>query len=275
MNKGAPPNWSEGGGTGSRHSSQSSVTQATPTGDQAENTETSKWHYMVQLSSCLYEVNTRCSIRVHAFCVALTCMYKYKCDCNTYLLPPPPYSPSLCLLTPFLAPPPLPPSPSPPFPSQENLLDRHEFLRWLVERIEEVKPSDTAQLQLYIPLVLKVRVWSPSPTSCWVPLLYLSSSQPLLITCLVPPPPTCLVPTPHPVWSPSTSSLVHVWFPFHLQNAKQHPWSGCYISSFSSSPPSPPPLFPSAPQGPRPLCLSCTPPGHILVSSAARTLRDR
>ena len=92
VNKGAPPNWSEGGGAGSRHSSQSSVTQATPTGDQAENTESSKWYYMVQLSSCLYE---------------------------------------------------------------ENLLDRHEFLRWLVERIEEVKPSDTSQLQLYLPLVLK------------------------------------------------------------------------------------------------------------------------
>ena len=55
VNKGAPPNSSEGG-TSSRHSSQSSVTQTAPSGEEGENMETNKWHYMVQLSSCLYEV---------------------------------------------------------------------------------------------------------------------------------------------------------------------------------------------------------------------------
>lgn len=37
-------------------------------------------------------------------------------------------------------------------------MDSHEFLRWLVERIEHIKSSDTKALQLYLPLVLKVLV---------------------------------------------------------------------------------------------------------------------
>ena len=39
---------------------------------------------------------------------------------------------------------------------QENLLDRQEFLRWLVERIETSKPSDDRSLVLYLPMALKV-----------------------------------------------------------------------------------------------------------------------
>lgn len=38
---------------------------------------------------------------------------------------------------------------------QENLLDRQEFLRWLVERIETSKPSDDRSLVLYLPMALK------------------------------------------------------------------------------------------------------------------------
>ena len=38
---------------------------------------------------------------------------------------------------------------------QENLLDRHEFLRWLVEE-EFIKATDNKVLQLYLPLVLTV-----------------------------------------------------------------------------------------------------------------------
>ncbi len=67
---------------------------------------------------------------------------------------------SLGLLPPS-SPLPSPPLPSPPlpFPSpslQENLLDSHEFLRWLVERLEQIKTKDTKSLQLYLPLVIKV-----------------------------------------------------------------------------------------------------------------------
>jgi len=40
---------------------------------------------------------------------------------------------------------------------QENLLDSHEFLRWLVERVDHIKSADTKGLQLYLPLVLKVK----------------------------------------------------------------------------------------------------------------------
>ena len=39
--------------------------------------------------------------------------------------------------------------------SQENLLDRHEFLKWLVEE-EFTKATDHKVLQLYLPLVLTV-----------------------------------------------------------------------------------------------------------------------
>ena len=38
---------------------------------------------------------------------------------------------------------------------QENLLDRHEFLKWLVEE-EFIKVTDNRVLQLYLPLVLTV-----------------------------------------------------------------------------------------------------------------------
>ena len=38
---------------------------------------------------------------------------------------------------------------------QENLLDRHEFLKWLVEE-EFIKVTDNKVLQLYLPLVLTV-----------------------------------------------------------------------------------------------------------------------
>ena len=40
-------------------------------------------------------------------------------------------------------------------PPQENLLDRHEFLKWLVEE-EFIKVTDNKVLQLYLPLVLTV-----------------------------------------------------------------------------------------------------------------------
>ena len=40
---------------------------------------------------------------------------------------------------------------------QENLLDCHEFLHWLVERVDHIKAADTKGLQLYLPLVLKVK----------------------------------------------------------------------------------------------------------------------
>ena len=43
------------------------------------------------------------------------------------------------------------------FVFQESLLDSHEFLRWLVERVDHIKSSDTKAIQLYLPLVLKVR----------------------------------------------------------------------------------------------------------------------
>lgn len=46
---------------------------------------------------------------------------------------------------------------------QENLLDSHEFLSWLVQRVDHIKPTDTKTnpyfpLMLYLPLVLKVSV---------------------------------------------------------------------------------------------------------------------
>ncbi len=41
---------------------------------------------------------------------------------------------------------------------QENLLDKHEFIRWLVDRVEHVKSADTKALQLHLPLVLRVRL---------------------------------------------------------------------------------------------------------------------
>jgi hypothetical protein len=40
---------------------------------------------------------------------------------------------------------------------QENLLDRHEFLKWLVEE-EFIKVTDNRVLQLYLPLVLTVSI---------------------------------------------------------------------------------------------------------------------
>ena len=49
---------------------------------------------------------------------------------------------------------------------QENLLDRHEFLKWLVEE-EFIKASDNKVLQLYLPLVLTVS---------WVDAMYLVST---------------------------------------------------------------------------------------------------
>ena len=44
---------------------------------------------------------------------------------------------------------------------QENLLDRHEFLKWLVEE-EFIKVTDNRVLQLYLPLVLTVSQNTPS-----------------------------------------------------------------------------------------------------------------
>ena len=69
------------------------------------------------------------------------------------LTPTHPYTPPLHPDSPLHPPPP----PHTHTPSQEDLLDCHEFLRWLVERVDQVKPKDTKSLQLYLPIVLRVR----------------------------------------------------------------------------------------------------------------------
>lgn len=65
---------------------------------------------------------------------------------------------------------------------QENLLDSHEFLSWLVQRVDHIKPTDTKTnpyfpLMLYLPLVLKVSVVSLGGTSTKSTNLHLHSFQ--------------------------------------------------------------------------------------------------
>lgn len=96
-----------------RHEHRSSSMAGSGSVSQEDNasTELSRWRYMMDLSSWLYQVRERDEEVKVKRCV-VSCL-------------------------------------------QENLLDRQEFLRWLVEMIETTKASDD-RLILYLPLAIKV-----------------------------------------------------------------------------------------------------------------------